>query len=459
MSELLLSVSGARGIVGESMTPAAARDFAKSFGSHLIELGGKTHPTLLIGRDTRPSSPALAKAAAEGLQDLGCEVVQLGVVATPTVAVMVNHRNAAGGLVITASHNPIEYNGLKCLNAGGIAPPPGDVEQVVRRFRSRSFGPPATTARPVMTSDETGNRTHVTRVLANIDTETIRTARLTVVLDSANGAGGQAAQMLLEALGCHVIHLNAEPTGRCPHGLEPIGSNLAQLAQETAAHRAAVGFGLDLDADRMALVDETGTFAGEEYTILLAAKRLLDLNGGATVVVNLSTSRMIDDVAAEYPDATVVRTAVGEANVAAAMVEAGALVGGEGNGGVIFPPVCWVRDSLSAMGLTLSLLAADGAPLSAVLKGLPRYTMRKHRFELERLGGLDAAGHILERVKEHYRDEDVNTADGVRIDFADGWAHLRASNTEPIVRLIVEAKTASRAHALAEEVTAVMKRS
>ncbi len=459
MSDLLLSISGARGIVGESMTPAVARDIAKSFGSHLIELGGKTHPTLLIGRDTRPSSPMLAKAAADGLRDLGCEVVQLGVVATPTVAVMVSHRNAAGGLVITASHNPVEYNGLKCLNARGIAPPPGDVEKVVRRFRSRSFGPPATTARPAMTLDETGNQTHVTRVLANIDATAIQAARLTVVLDSANGAGGQAARMLLEALGCHVIHLNAEPTGRCPHGLEPIGPNLAQLAQETAAHAAAVGFGLDLDADRMALVDETGTIVGEEYTLLLAAKRLLDLYGGATVVVNLSTSRMIDDVVAEYPDAAVVRTAVGEANVAAAMVETGALVGGEGNGGVIFPPVCWVRDSLSAMGLTLSLLAADGAPLSAILKGLPRYTMLKHRFELERLGGLEAAGHILERVKEHYRDEDVNTADGVRIDFADGWAHLRASNTEPIVRLIVEAKTASRAHALAEEVTAVMKRS
>ena len=236
--------------------------------------------------------------------------------------------------------------------------------------------------------------------------------------------------MLLERLGCTLVHLNAEPTGRFTHGPEPVEENVTELTQLTVAEGADCGFAQDPDADRLAIIDETGRFIGEEYTVVLAAKRMFDLHGGGPIVVNLSTSRMIDDLAARYPGATVIRTPVGEANVAAAMQQAGAMVGGEGNGGVIFPKVCSVRDSLSAMTLVLSLLAAEGRPLSEIVAELPRYEMMKHRFDLKELGGNDAANEAVQRVTDRFAEQDLNTADGVRVDFADGWIHLRPSKAK-----------------------------
>jgi phosphomannomutase len=291
----------------------------------------------------------------------------------------------------------------------------------------------------------------VHRVLANVDVPAIRAKRFTVVLDSVNGSGCLGGRMLLEELGCRVEHIFGDPTGVFGHVPEPLAENLVELARVTrGTPDAACGFAQDPDADRLAIVDETGRFIGEECTLVLAALRMLQRTGGGALAANLSTSRMIDDVAARFPGSKVIRTAVGEANVVAGLRPAGGILGGEGNGGVIFPPVCWVRDSLSAMALVLELIAHEGKPLSQLVASLPRYAMVKRKMELASVGGMTAVAPALERVKVAFANERVSDVDGVRVDFADGWVHLRASNTEPIVRVIAEAATEARADELCD---------
>jgi phosphomannomutase len=291
----------------------------------------------------------------------------------------------------------------------------------------------------------------VDRVLANVDVAAIRARKFAVVLDSVNGSGCVGGRMLLEELGCRVEHIYGEPTGVFGHVPEPLVENLVDLANATrAAKGAACGFAQDPDADRLAIVDETGRFIGEECTLVLAALRMLQRTGGGALAANLSTSRMIDDVAARFAGSRVVRTAVGEANVVAGLRPANGILGGEGNGGVIFPPVCWVRDSLSAMALVLELLAHEGKPLSQLVAALPRYAMVKRKMELAAVGGMAAVAPALGKVKAAFAAERISDVDGVRIDFADGWVHLRASNTEPIVRVIAEAPDAARANALCD---------
>lgn len=445
----MLSVSGARGIVGKSLTPALAADFAAAFGSHLKSSTGVSQPLVCLGRDSRPSGAMFASAARAGLASVGCKVIELGVVTTPTVGVMVNQRAAHGGLMVTASHNPIEWNGIKCINSASMALPQDDIEDVIQRFQQRDLDYAGPLDIPDGEADETANEQHVSRVLALIDPEPIRRAQLTVVLDSINGAGCAAGRMLLDELGCKVIHLNGEPTGRFAHTPEPTEENLRDLATKTAATAdVACGFAQDPDADRLAVVDNAGRYIGEEYTLVLAARRLLDLHGPAAMAANLSTSRMIDDLAATYPGACVHRTAVGEANVATVMQAHNALIGGEGNGGVIVPQVCWIRDSLSAMALILSLLTETRKPLGEIVDAMPGYAMIKSKFDLTDIGGRDAVQPALRRVTEAFSNEHLNTSDGVRIDFTQGWVHIRPSNTEPILRIIAEAPQASQAHAL-----------
>ena len=449
---LMLSVSGVRGIVGQSMTPSVAVDFAAAYGSFVRQRTGDVDPLICVGRDTRPSGKLLADSVAAGLASVGARVIDLGVVSTPTVGVMIEAHRAAGGMIVTASHNPVQWNGLKFLTADAAAPPPAQINQIIRRFEQQDFDSQDAATNEHLAQDDSGNETHVGLVLANVDPEPIRAANLKVVLDSVNGAGCVSGRMLLEQLGCDIVHLNSEPTGQFAHTPEPLKENLVELAQATQTEQAACGFAQDPDADRLAIVDENGSYIGEEYTLVLAAKRVLDLQGGQPIAANLSTSRMIDDVAAQYPGARVLRTAVGEANVVAAMRSEGALIGGEGNGGVVFPPVCWVRDSLSAMMLVLSLLAAEKRPLSDIVSELPRYEMIKQKFDLSAVGGRDAVGPMIEKVTEVFADEKINTSDGVRVDFAEGWVHLRPSNTEPIVRLIAEAETQEEAHDLIRKI-------
>jgi phosphomannomutase len=452
---LMLSVSGARGIVGESMTVDVAVDFAAAFASWARDCGGGAAPVLCLGRDTRPSSEMLAAAAAAGLASVGSRVIDLGVVPTPTVGVAVTGHGAAGGMMITASHNPAQWNGLKCIGSDGAAPPPSGVEQILRRYRERDFD----LAQPgeFFGRDHDGRaiEAHVEKVLDLVDLDAVRSAGFRVVLDSVNGAGATPGRLLLEALGCEVVHLNAEVHGRFARGPEPVPENLGGLAERTAADRAHVGFAQDPDADRLAIVDDRGRCIGEEHTLVLAARRWLDVHGPGPVVLNLSASRMIDDLVRGYPGATVHRTRVGEANVVQGMHETGAAIGGEGNGGVIVRSVCFVRDSLSAMALVLDLAAATGRPLSAIVDEMPGYAMIKHRIDLEP-GDDDAVPRALDRVGKHFAGGRLNTIDGLRLDLDDGWVHLRPSNTEPIMRLIAEATTQERARALVDEVIGVI---
>jgi phosphomannomutase len=445
---LMLSVSGARGIVGKTMTPVVAAEFAAAFGSFVRETVASERPRLVVGRDGRIGGDSLARAAMASLAGTGCEVIDLGVVTTPTVGVMIRRLHAAGGLAITASHNPIEWNGVKCLDADGLAPPPGVAADIIRRFRERRFSFVGSAAIVPIRSDPSANEIHVESVLACVDVEAIRSRGFAVVLDSVNASGCRPGRMLLDRLGCTMHHIHGEPTGIFGHVPEPIEANLGDLVAAVRAHPGvACGFAQDPDADRLAIVDERGRYIGEEYTLVLAALRMLQRRGGGTLATNLSTSRMIDDVAARF-GASVLRTAVGEANVVAALKPAGGILGGEGNGGVIVPEVCWVRDSLSAMALTLDLLAADGRTLSAIIEELPRYAMVKTKLDLGAIGGLAAVAPALERTRQAFRNERMNDADGVRIDFADGWVHLRASNTEPIVRIIAEGPSRERAEEL-----------
>ncbi len=451
---LMLSVSGMRGIVGKTLTPVVAAEYAAACGSFFREQSGRDNPIVCLGRDSRPSGEMLSAAAGAGLAAVGCRVIDLGIVMTPTAGVMIDQHRAAGGLIITASHNPGEWNGIKCLDSDGVAPPPEQIELVLKRFHGKQFEYLPAEAIPPTSRDDRATQEHVERVLRSIDPEPIQKKKFKVVLDSVNGAGGAAGRMLLEALGCELVHLYAEPTGQFAHTPEPTEENLTELAERTAVERAACGFAQDPDADRLAIVDENGRYIGEEYTLVLSAWQMLEEGGPCPMAANLSTSRMIDDLAERYPGASVHRAAVGEANVAQAMKQHNAIIGGEGNGGVIRPEITWVRDSLSAMALVLGLLASKNRSVSSLIGELPRYAMIKRKLDLARVGGRDAVGPILARVADAFSDQNCNTTDGVRIDWPDRWAHLRPSNTEPIVRLIVEAPDEAAAAELADKVAA-----
>jgi phosphomannomutase len=365
---------------------------------------------------------------------------------------MIKALGADGGMAVTASHNPIEWNGLKCLDGDGLAPPKPVAEAIIARFKAADIA----FAKPLeigsITTDSTAARRHVDRVLAVTGAaERVRAKKLHVVLDSVNASGCEGGRMMLDALGCGVTHIYGEMTGIFGHTPEPTAENLGELAAKVRGTAgAACGFAQDPDADRLAIVDENGRYIGEEYTLVLAAQRMLELRGPFALAANLSTSRMIDDIAAKFPGAVVHRTAVGEANVVSALKPAKGLLGGEGNGGVIVPEVCWVRDSLSAMALVLDLIASRGEPLSKIVDGLPRYAIVKTKLDLASIGGLAAVAPALAKLKTAFAKERVSDVDGVRVDFADGWVHVRASNTEPIARIIAEAPTRERAEALVQ---------
>lgn len=446
---LMLSVSGMRGLVGKSLTPPVAATYAAAFGSWLIQSTGNKSPHVVLGRDSRPSGQMFEMAAAAGLASVGCRVTRLGVLSTPGVAIMTGHHNAQGGMVVTASHNPIIWNGIKALRHDGVAPPADQAQQIIERFKTNNLDYAEVESLQPGEEDATGTQVHVDRILPHIDVEAIRGAKLKAVVDSVCGAGGDEARVLLESLGVELTHMYPEPTGLFPHTPEPTRENLTELCTEVKKHGAAIGFAQDPDADRLAVVDEQGSYIGEEYTLALCAMHLLD--GGDKVVANLSTSRMVDDIAAKV-GASVVRTAVGEANVAAGMEANDASIGGEGNGGIIWPKVCGVRDSLVGMALLLEMLAKRGKPLSDLVAMTPAYAIVKDKADVSQ-SLLDQIGPTL---KEKYKDQKVDAQDGVRIDWPDRWVHVRPSNTEPIIRIIAEAAEEEDARALVDDVRAAL---
>jgi phosphomannomutase len=439
---LMMTVSGVRGIIGETMTPTLAAELGAAFGAHLG--GGK----VVIGRDSRPSGPMVLAAVTSGLLATGCEVIDLGVVSTPGAAMMTVKHGAAGGVMITASHNPIMWNGIKFFTPAGCAPPPELAEKVFDRYRRKALDLVKVDRIGRASCDDSTNETHVARVLEVLDVEAIRRMHTRVVLDSINGAGCVSGRMLLERLGCEVVHINGEPNGRFAHTPEPIAENLTGLCEAVRRHQAAIGFAQDPDADRLAVVDDAGRYIGEEYTLALAARFVLARRPGAAAA-NLSTSRMIDDIAAEAGGIIVHRSPVGEANVVKAMQDHACVIGGEGNGGVIDPRIVWVRDSLVSMGFVLNLLAGERRPLSAVVDGMTHYVMIKRKFEMPR----ERIAVWLQKVRGIAGKGRINDTDGIRIDWPEGWVHLRPSNTEPIARVIAEAADGATAESLVKRAT------
>lgn len=456
---LMVGVSGCRGIVGDSLTPEVAARFAGAFGSWLRQRnGGKA--TIVLGRDGRAGCTMVHHAALAGLVGAGVHVIDAGVSMTPTVAVMTDKHRAPGGMVLTASHNPQQWNGLKCLLAenfdqygsAACAPAANFAAEIVARFQSANVGPVAWSDIGTIEEDTSASETHVERVTAavelalDVNIEDLGQSA-GVVLDSVNCSGVPGGLAMLERLGCEeILHVGGESTGIFPHAPEPTLENLTDLCAAVKEIEARVGFAQDPDADRLALIDEQGRYIGEEYTLVLACIAVLEAERragrstkDAVLVANLSTSRMIDDVAAKY-GARVVRTAVGEANVVEAMKRERAIIGGEGNGGVIWPRVTYVRDSLSGMALVLSLLDQGKKTLSQVVAGTPSYAIVKRKVDLAK---KEHAQPAIEKLAKAYAKERVDRQDGVRIDFDSkrAWLHVRASNTEPIMRLIAEAPT------------------
>ncbi len=444
---IIASVSGVRGIIGTDLTPQAAVEYASAFGSWLG--GGK----VVVGGDTRPSGQMLRQAVQAGLLATGCDVIDLGIVSTPGVALMVKRLGAAGGVIITASHNPPEYNGIKFLTDQGWAPPPASADKIFAIHRDRAFAYRDSLHTGGFTEDDSTHAKHVEAVLNVIDVEAIRQRCFKVVLDAVNGAGSIATPLLLGQLNCHATLMNCEPTGLFPHEPEPIEKNLQSLCGKVREAGAEIGFAQDPDADRLVIVDEAGRFIGEEYTLALAVWQVLKTRPGP-VAANLSTSRLVDAVAGKF-NVPVFRTPVGEANVAAAMQKHACTIGGEGNGGVIDPKVVSVRDSFTGIGHVLQLLAEENAPLSSLVDQLPKYAMIKRKAPLQR----DRLNDVYEALKKHFAAGRFDTADGLRIDLPEGWLHIRPSNTEPIVRIISEAGGApaaeSLAHAAAEVLQAI----
>ena len=425
---LIISVSGIRGIVGDGLSPEVACDFGAAFGTHLG--GGR----VVVGRDTRPSGQMIRNAVVAGLAACGCDVHDLGVVSTPGVALMVRRLKADGGVVITASHNPQAWNGMKFLSADGWAFPPEIAAQIRDVYETKAFAL-TDAVRCGRAERESGtHEAHVEAVLKVIEADRIRRGAFRVVLDSINGAGGTGGAMLLTALGCDVAHVNAEPNGLFAHTPEPTAENLIGLCEAVREHGAQIGLAQDPDADRLAVVDENGTYIGEEYTLALAARHVLSARPGPCAA-NLSTSRMIDELARQAGGQVVHRTPVGEAHVARAVLENDCVIGGEGNGGVIDPRVVPVRDSFVAIGLILDLMAATGKTLSQLVDEIPRFTMVKQKFPCD----ADKIARVLAEVRRAFADEDLNDADGIRIDWPEGWVHVRGSNTEPIMRIMAEA--------------------
>lgn len=445
----MLGVSGIRGIVGETMTPQLALDASCALAAYLKKPG-----PVVVGRDSRPSGRMIAAAVTAGLTASGRDVLDIGVVSTPAIGLRVRELKAAGGIMITASHNPGVWNGIKYITPAGHAPAAEEATAILDVLKQKAFRFVDFSSLGHVTRDDATNEHHVATVLKAVNGDAIHAKRFRVVLDSVNGAGGASGRALLEALGCTVVHLNGDATGDFAHGPEPIAENLTGLADATRREKAQVGFAQDPDADRLAIVDETGRYIGEEYTLAIAARATIEREpSGGCIVANLSTSRMVDDLAARAGGGwRVHRTAVGEANVVAGMMAERAVIGGEGNGGVIDPRVGWIRDSLVAMALTLEVMARAGRPLSEVVDSLPRYEMVKTKQPCERSVVTAALNHL----RTAFTDASINTVDGVRLDWPEGWVHVRASNTEPIMRVIAEAGDGKSADKLIERVNGVI---
>ncbi|WP_339727959.1 phosphoglucosamine mutase [uncultured Gimesia sp.] len=436
MSERILSISGLRGVVGNGLTPDYLTRFAAAVGT-IANKG-----TIVLSRDGRSTGEMVRHAVIAGLISTGCRVVDAGIATTPTCGVLVTHLKAAGGIQITASHNPIPWNGLKPFSAEGSVFNQEQGEQLLDVLNNETFNYVPWDELGHLEVYENAAGPHIVRVLELVDVDQIRQRKFKVVLDCNRGSGGVATPQFLEALGCEVIVLGGTADGQFEHTPEPLKENLTSLSEAVVKHKADAGFAQDPDADRLAIVDETGRYIGEELTLALGADYVLARTPGP-IVVNGSTSRVTADIAAKY-NCPFFRSYVGEAHVCAKMKQETAIIGGEGNGGVIDPKVGYVRDSYVSMAYVLAGLAASGQTLSAWADSLPQYSIVKNKITCPR-EQVDSACKALEA---HFDSATASTGDGLRLDWDDRWVQVRASNTEPIIRVIAEAPQQTEAEAL-----------
>jgi phosphomannomutase len=437
---LMVSVSGVRGRVGEALTPEVVATYAAAFGAWASKGGNRA---VVVGRDSRVSGPLFTKIVHGALESVGCTVIDIGMAPTPTIQLAVEHHHAAGGLGITASHNPIEWNALKFIGPSGLFLS-ADEGAAMRSILDSGIPRATWDQLGHVERDDDAVARHLAQTLALpfLDVDAIRARRFKVALDCCHGAGSVIMPALLTELGCEVYAINMEPDGRFHRPPEPVAENLGELAALVRATGADIGFATDPDVDRLALVLDDGNAPGEDYTLAFAARTVLRHRPGP-VVTNLSTSKVVSDVAAEM-GVPFHFAKVGEVNVALAMRDAGATIGGEGNGGVILPEMHLGRDAPVGAALMLQLMVEEGRPLSALKADRPQYVIVKDKLDRPD-APLDAVYRTLQAA---FPDAMADTQDGLRLDWPDRWVHLRPSGTEPIVRVIAEAPTDQAAREL-----------
>ncbi len=434
----MINISGIRGVVGDGLTPQVVMKFAQAFGTYLGN--GK----VVVGRDSRVTGPMFKHAVFSGLMAAGCDIIDIGVCPTPTVEMTVKKLKARGGIVVTASHNPLEWNALKLIDSSGMFLDESQGKKVIEIADNNEL--------QNVTWDQVGKVVHYEHAIKDhikailkleiISPDKIAKKRFKVVIDCVNGAGGTILPSLMKELGCDAIFINKEPTGLFPRSPEPLPENINELCEKVVSEKADIGFAVDPDVDRLAIVSEKGKPLGEEYTLVTAINYVLGKKDGP-LVVNASVTQAVDDLAAKY-NTEVFRTKVGEIHVSKKMKLVKAAIGGEGNGGVILPDLHLGRDASLAIALTLQQLTEFSGTIWELHQSLPQYFQSKNRIEIK---DMDVPS-ILDQILNKHKKENIDKTDGIKIIWEDQWVHIRPSNTEPIIRIYSEAKSLEEADAL-----------
>ena len=456
---LIKSISGIRGTIGgntgDNLTPIDAVKFASAYGSFIKQQRNKDEYRVVVGRDARLSGEMLQQLVMQTLVGMGIHVIDLDLSTTPTVELAVKLEHADGGIILTASHNPKQWNALKLLDNNGEFLNAEAGAKILELAESADLEFADVDSLGEINRNDAYIDIHIDEVLdlELVDEDAIKKARFKIVVDGVNSTGGIAIPMLLNRLGVHTVKLYCEPNGKFPHNPEPLKEHLGDICELVKEENADLGIVVDPDVDRLAFIDETGEMFGEEYTLVACADYILSENPGATVS-NLSSSRALRDVTLKH-GGTYHAAAVGEVNVVSKMKEVNAVIGGEGNGGIIYPESHYGRDALVGVALFLTHLAKRKLKVSELRASYPAYFMSKKKIELT--PGLDVDG-ILKNIAEAYKHEEINTIDGVKIDFEKHWVHLRKSNTEPIIRIYTEASTQAEADQVADNMIAEIKK-
>ncbi len=444
-----MSLSGMRGIIGDTLHPKIPLEMAMAFGNFI----GKK--TVIIGGDTRTSHTMVKQLIIAGLTSVGTNIIDIGKVTTPTVQHLIRHHNAAGGMVISASHNPIMWNGIKLMNQSGSFLTPQEYNDYIKLYESKKFKLVPHNELGQIQTDPNATQTHINTILSLIPTDDIKQSKLKVLCDANNGAGAVANPLLFNALGVEYDIIEPEPSGQFAHDPEPLKENLATITTQLKKNHYDIGFVQDADADRLVILDENGQFIGEDYSLGFCIDYVLKTNPNTDnhVVVNLSTSRVIEAIAQQH-NAKTHYTIIGESNVTQGIRKHNAIVGGEGNGGVIYPKVGWGRDSLVGMVLALKHLVHTQKTVSEIVATYPKYVIVRDKFNVN---SNDEIPIFLETVKSNFKNYPIDTQDGIKITFDNGWVHTRPSNTEPIIRIFAEAPSQAEAQTLIQTIKNLQK--